>query len=315
MSTEIFATYFALLRGESVELSSDKPCPGLYEWRTEKGKRGQPVKIAPVKDDPETMVAYVNGTLETNIDRICTIWVGSARRAVSKQAYNFRMDNGRWEDDPVPIDRSNRPSDPLEALLADVKDKTEQVENFLKTDIETQVQCDMARNMQAQVLQLKKQADEMFEVEKRPVIEAGKRLGVKYGFRDSLASLAANLRLRFEAFMIKEEKRREAEHAVEQARLDAERAELMDSDPALAMLDEAPVAAPVKKVTAGGGFGRKSGLKTVWVAVLTDYPAALQHYAENARVRELIQKLADTEAKSGSRNIPGFEVKEGRRAA
>lgn len=67
------------------------------------------------------------------------------------------------------------------------------------------------------------------------------------------------------------------------------------------------------KAHARGG-ARAVGLRTRWVAQITDAQAAARHYwrinpdAFNA----LLQKLADGDVRSGKRSIPGFDVREER---
>jgi hypothetical protein len=107
----------------------------------------------------------------------------------------------------------------------------------------------------------------------------------------------------------------------ERKRIEAEQAKRMLDDPIATLTSDAPempelpLAPDPVKVSAGGGFGRKAGLKSVWVPVLTDYGKALSYFADNAKVKELVQKLAEQSVKAGAREVPGFDVKEDRRAA
>jgi hypothetical protein len=58
------------------------------------------------------------------------------------------------------------------------------------------------------------------------------------------------------------------------------------------------VVEPVR-VAYGGASGSKIGLKTKRSAVITDWAAAAQHYANAQKVREAVQKLADADARNG----------------
>lgn len=61
-----------------------------------------------------------------------------------------------------------------------------------------------------------------------------------------------------------------------------------------------PVVAPAKvKVSFGGSTGRKVGLRAVKKAIITDWAKAATYYAGSDRLRDLIQKLADADAKNG----------------
>lgn len=64
------------------------------------------------------------------------------------------------------------------------------------------------------------------------------------------------------------------------------------------------------KAQARGG-SRAMGLRTVWRAHLTDRRAALLHYLATRPddVVNLLQRLADEDARAGKRTIPGFEVR------
>lgn len=59
------------------------------------------------------------------------------------------------------------------------------------------------------------------------------------------------------------------------------------------------------------------GLRTVWVATMTDPEAAMDWaYGKNqVAFAELAQSLADAEVRLGARAVPGFEIKDEKRAA
>lgn len=55
-----------------------------------------------------------------------------------------------------------------------------------------------------------------------------------------------------------------------------------------------------------------TGLRTVWVATITDEAAALDwaYGRDPGRFRELVQQMADEAVRGGMRSIPGFDVQE-----
>lgn len=67
------------------------------------------------------------------------------------------------------------------------------------------------------------------------------------------------------------------------------------ADAAIAALAEAERARPVVK---GGLAARASGLRTYWFAEITDWSKAVAHYDEDPRVREVVQALANAEART-----------------
>ena len=105
------------------------------------------------------------------------------------------------------------PSDPFEALKLEVQDKLEQAQNWLKTapKVPTETDANMARNMQAALLQLNKRADAMHKLEKQPHLDASRAVDTKFDFRKVVATVADRLRDVFTAFMRAEEARQRAE--------------------------------------------------------------------------------------------------------
>lgn len=305
---DIYVPWRKMLAGEEVPIHEDAPLPG--RWKLKRNGSYLPVAIGP--DVNGDLVALVDGKRTDAL----SVWVSCAKRPITQDAYKFRMASGHWEDEPKPSDRSNRPTDPLECLLADVADKIAQAEEILNGPaIETEVQASLASNLKDQIVALKKQGDAMHEIEKEPFIEGGRRVDTKFRFRETLTNLAANLKLKFEAFMIREDARRRAAHAAEQARLAAERARKMADDPIAAHTEAEIFAPPLEKVQVGGGYGRKAGLRTVWTATLVDPDAAWAQLKDNAKLLEVMQKIVDQAVKAGAREFPGFEIKEGRKAA
>lgn len=71
-------------------------------------------------------------------------------------------------------------------------------------------------------------------------------------------------------------------------------------------------AAEKKTAGAGGGFGRKVSLRSVWVAKMADMRAAARFYWVDRPVEMemFLQGLADTDVYNGKRVIPGFEITE-----
>lgn len=324
--SETYQNWRRRLAGEDVPISEDRPDPGRYKMRRGKDAPWLPVAIGPDKD----------GNIKAEVDGKPTdpmqIWVSAAKHPITQDAYKFRMEHGHWPDEPKPAARSNMPTDPYEALVAEIEDKVAQAQAALAQPVDTQVTCDLLRNLQAGLLALNKRADELHRKEKTPHIEKGKAVDDKFRFRERVVDVAARLRAKFETFLKAEERRQREESerkfreereraAAERARIEAEQAKLEEDDPVAFYtspkpeMPEMPLAPEPVKVQAGGGFGRRAGLRTVWVPVMTDYKLALAHFAENAKVKELIQKLGEQAVKAGARDLPGFDVKEDRRAA
>ena len=122
---------------------------------------------------------------------------------LAKPPIAIHIRNGHWPDDVAQSPRSNMPSDPFEALKLEVHDKLEQALNWLKTapKVPTETDANMARNMQAALLQLNKRADAMHKLEKQPHLDAGRAVDTKFDFRKVVATVADRLKDVFTAFM------------------------------------------------------------------------------------------------------------------
>ena len=209
-------------------------------------------------------------------------------------------------------------------------------ENWLKTapKAPNETDANIARNMQAALLQLIRRADALHKVEKQPHLDASRAVDAKFEFRKVISAVADRLRDVFTAFMRAEEARQRAEsqkrfeeerRKAEQARKTAEeeRRRLEHEDPALAHITEAeplpglPVAPEPVKIQVGGGVGRKAGLKTVYIGRILDWQKVLQHFSGHQQVRDLLQKLVDADVRLNKTqcSIPGVEVLEERVAA
>lgn len=323
--TDVFQNWRDRLAGKDVPIHANHPQPGYYKIRDGRGGPWKPCAIW--YRDNELVCRVGNETRDPLVT-----WSFAAGYPIAKDVAKFAFENGHFQDEPAPTVRSNMPADPFEALLAEIEDKSAQAEELLAKDVKSQTECDLFRNVQAQLLALNKRADTMHKEEKAPLLEKTRAVDERFRFREKVADIASRLRSRFEAFLRAEERRQreeaERKHREEMARveaerkrLEAERAKQKEDDPVAfhtspePELPEMPAAPEPVKVQAGGGFGRKAGLKSVWVATLADMDAALAHYKDNAKVRDLIQKLADADVRAGKRSLPGFTVNEERKAA
>lgn len=81
--------------------------------------------------------------------------------------------------------------------------------------------------------------------------------------------------------------------------------------------EKAATSAAKATATVKGVTGRAVGLRSNYVAEMTDFREAARHYwtAEPERMRAFIQSLADTDVRTGKRDIPGFKVSNDARAA
>lgn len=304
-------------------IDANTPEPGYYKLRWKAGTPWLPCAIWR-KEDGE-LVARVGPDMKDPH----AIWTWAAGNPVAKLDAKFAFENGRWPDEPEAIHRSNMPSDPLEALLAEIEDKSAQADAYLagNPEIKTQAMCNLFRNMQAEIIALHKRADDMFKEEKKPLLEATRLCDDKYQFRGGLKVLSERLRSRYQTFLRQEEERlrqeAEAKYKAEQERvrkererIEAERAKLMQDDPIQALtspepeLPLAPLPPEIPKVQAGGGVGRKAGLKTVWHSQIVDYDAAFAHFSKHPDLRAELERLVKHAVRDskGTAILPGVVI-------
>lgn len=286
-------------------IHEDKPLLGWYRFRKHREARWEP---ACIWEQGGKLVCRISQRMVDPLE----VWTYLADNRVEKAAAKHCFDTGRWPDEPDAVQIPNLPADPYEALRAQIDAKTEQAERLIKQHptVEDQATCNLFRNLQIEIQQFRKQADDMFKAEKQPHLDAGRVVDQRYRFRVDLEVAIRKLGFAYGAYMAAEEQRRIDAQRAEQARLDAERAQAMDRDPALAMLEEAPVAAPVEKVQAGGLYGRKAGLTDQWCTEVEDYAKAVKYFLKHPKLRAVVDELTQHVVKDakGAIRIPGVKI-------
>ncbi len=336
--TDQFAWWKAAVRGEPVTVTADRIESGFYFAKA--SKRGGRVPVAIWRNDAGELVGRwgsENSRKAMAADEIAAQWTFVSGNPVLRTDYQHAFDHNHWPDGTpttAPKD-DNASADPFVSVLDQARDKIETAKSFLSGGpAKDKTRADMARNIQAGLLALKKEADGLHKAEKQPHLDASRAVDDKFRFRDELDAIAKELRTVFEAFAKAEEARLRAEaqakFEAERAAAEAERKRILDEqakqmrdDPIAAMTSPAPELPKVPekpaevKVQIGGGMGRASGLKTVHVPEITDYAATLKHYADHPDVVALIDKLvkASVRVAKGKITIPGVVIKEDRVAA
>jgi len=316
------------IAGNDVVLATDTPQSGFYKMRKSKDSPWLPVAIWEADGEQICRVA------DEKVDPL-SVWHWCAKNPVAKDAAQVAFKTGKWDDMPDELPASNMPSDPYEALLAEINDKTEQAEKWLEAHPKgaaDQTEADWARNVEAQIQALIKRADDMHKTEKAPHLEASRNVDQRFAFRKDMEPVKKGLKNAWGAYAAAEERRLRAEAEAKAAaerkriqeerdRIEAEQKKLMDEDPIAALtstpepLPELPKVEEVK-VNVGGGVGSRGALTTVWFAEVTNYAAAAAHYSNQAAVRELIDKISNAHAKRDKETAtaPGVRFSSERRA-
>lgn len=329
--------YRRALAGEEMTYEDGQLHSGFYYAKASKAGGRIPVAVFRTRDGA-LKIRY--GTSEISEDAARERWTWFCKHPVSRDDYKVAAETGTWPDGtpttaPSLPAGSNLPSDPFERLMAEVDDQLEKAQSFLADPKPAdKTRADMARNIQAQLLSLNKQADKAHKEEKQPHLDASRAVDEKFRFREKVKEAADRLRTVFENWMRAEEARARAEadkkYKEEQAKALAQRAiieaqqrKLMEDDPIQALTSPAPELPDLPpppepvKVNVGGGIGRSAGLRSEWVGEIEDYGAALGHFASHPDVTALLEKLVARTVKANKSHtqIPGVRVKEIRRAA
>jgi hypothetical protein len=108
-----------------------------------------------------------------------------------------------------------------------------------------------------------------------------------------------------------DEAQREAEEAAKKAEAPKTVADIIRAQEAAQRAAEAAQAAaavPARAQVRGAISGRARSLRTTWRAAVVDLIAAARHYRERAEMLELVERLANADARAGVRQIPGCAV-------
>lgn len=178
-----------------------------------------------------------------------------------------------------------------------------------------------------------KEADEERKKEKKPHDDLGKAVQEKYKPLTDKAELAATAcKKALAPFLIAKEKakqeeaerfRMEAEVKLKDAQDAAIKARgnnLTEQENASSLADEAQDAAKVARKAENASsntksqFGRAAGLRTSYATTLTDPMEAIRHYWPDDSINAVLVALAKKDVAKGAREIPGFEIKEEKRA-
>lgn len=216
---------------------------------------------------------------------------------------------------------------PFDALAAHIDDLVELAASCLTgKPIETQEQADAVDEILADIKKARKDADDARDAEKRPYLEAGRKVDATWKPLLSKTDIAKEtaqkaltpwkLKLQAERDAAIEAKRIEAARLAEEARKAFQESNVTDLDARLAA-DE--LAKQAKKATAEANKVERvaTGLRTSWKASVTDYGAFLS-WMKTHRPHELkawLDDHAQRECNAGQRHVAGVlitEVKEAR---
>lgn len=300
----------ASLGVESVHDAS--PEVGHYRYRAHKTARWEPCAIW---NHEGQIVCRISDRM-VNPSEIWT-WVAGNKMPKADVLYAFK--NGRWPSDaPAPIGDNLPPSDdPFEQLTRELEAEAERVRAWVEEPHEGKTAADMAANGLDNLRKLEKKTVAAFDAEKAPALAESNRIDVKWRGLKGLADQTKRLMSDRYDVIARKEKKRLQDIADAKAREDAEKKrkeweaeqakkEALAKEHHIHLAPEEPplfpevLQAPPVKVAFGGAQGSKiAPKKQSATALVEDWAKVAAHYSGSPKVREMLQKLANADAKNG----------------
>lgn len=303
MTSDPYAFWHAQLAGKPIDLDDKLPRVGFYR------KSDQPIAIWMAGDE---MVAKVSKGRVQPADAGFAeqVFAWCCRNAITHEVYTAVMDGGQWPDDIENLDeaRANFPTDPYEALLAELELLEMKIGEFFKQPVNPgdDVRALQADKWKTRAAKLAKDLEALREVEKRPFDDGKKAVQAKFvphiNKADNLKrSVAEGMR----AYQLaKDDAEREAKRKARDAEIAAAKA-----------MDEPP---PAEKQEVRGRSTIATGSTTVvrrQVAFITDLAAVATFYVSQPNpwpdLVETLRKMAEKNLKGGVA-VPGAELREER---
>lgn len=254
-----------------------------------------------------------------------------AYNAVSQADYKHWLERGHFpgelphKSEPAGIGHNSAADDEdiFASLTREIDAERQRVEVWLSEPHEGKTAADMASNWLAELRKLETRTTDAHGEEKAPHLAAGKAVddkwrpirliveGVKKRMAEAYSEIARKEKARLQAIADAEAAKKAAElkqqREVERARMEALAAENRVHLEHPPMEPEPVVIAAQVKASFGGARGAKIGLKEYKTAIITDWQAATLHYVNSDKVREVVQRLANADAKNGVA-APGMKI-------
>lgn len=319
MSTpDQWAWYKAALGGTRGPINANEPQSGFYEDRSKNRTTNVVTRSVAAYWTDDSGVQWFKfrdyNAIRLDVDneqsrRAFERWPFLSKRPISHSVYEAVRKTGHWPDEnrAAAADRQGEEAatklansehapddDSFEALQDRIADLAREAERVIAAGAaKTKDASDQAADLADRLRKLETRADNARDAEKRPHDEASKAVQKKW---KPLVERAADFKERLKFVVVTPFLK--AESAKAQA----------------AQAAAIKAGAPVETAPRTAGTTASVGLRTVKAATITDYPKALAYFAENAKVRELIQQLANAAVRQGT-TPDGCEVFTDQKAA
>jgi hypothetical protein len=229
-------------------------------------------------------------------------------------------------DDALPPRTHNNPPPP--SVFEEIDDLFQTAKDFADGEpIADEAMHDTISGLRDSIHEAGKRADAERVAEKKPLDEQIDAIQKRYnpyiqpkkGKVDLAKTALGELLAAWRAKVLREKQAEAARKAAEAeaARKAAEEAIRATSGNLEARVDAEELLAHAKDLERGAKRADKAattgtGLRTVWVATMTDAEAALDwaYTRDPVAFKELVQGMADTAVRHGVRSVPGFKVEE-----
>lgn len=288
------------LAGDFGPVHDGHPQPGFWRRRAVKGGAWQAVAIW--RDHMGLMFATCDG----KVDNADALWTWVCRNPITEELYRAIERGEPWPDD---IGHNQPPADEVEA--DEIESAIAAALAIAKTMPASQADADILANHRDRLAKLYKAQEAAREAEKRPHLEAGRAVDMKFKAALTKIEAAGKAVKAVLTVWLNAETERVKRESYERMKAEEEARRV-----ALAANQPPPEPMPLPEVAKpkAGTTGRATALRTVRTAVITDYAKALAHFAETPLVRETVDRLAAASARDGLA-VPGVEIKEERVAA
>ncbi len=261
----------------------------------------------------------------TKPDEIEDTFSFAAPHPVAYEIFLAFRESGHWPEDIAPIAAPDPELSPDQALTAEIDALRDQANGWIKeiASVKTQAEADRAANYAEAFAAFEKRAKETHEAEKRPYLEAGRKVDATWKpIAERAASLKAWAKGTITAFLIAEKKRiadeeaarkAEADRIEREARAAREAALKAGAPPPAESAPLPPIFAPPPQKAGAGTSGRKVALRKRTDVVVTDWRAFLtwlgSQNSHDDAFRMAVEKRAKVLIDAGF-NPPGVETKE-----
>jgi hypothetical protein len=303
-----YAFWQNALAGRPQPVHDGDPQPGFYYQRRKDGPR-LPVAIwFSDAGDPLALVGF-DGTAK--LGNAAEIWSWVCQYPVTEEIYRAAFAAGAWPDDPPPargsVPGDNLPADPAEAMRLELEAELENAKDFLNARIDTQADADKAAVWARRVGELSTKADEARKEEKEPHLTASRAVDDKWRpIVEGAKELSRLLKKHLEGFLLRQreaEAARRREQEAEAQRLREAAATAFESGSpnaetiGTALAKQADIAETVAALPPQAGRAGRTGarvaLRTVYVAVITDFDACYAALKAHPDMKDFVQQLAD----------------------